>query len=185
MLLHSIFLSFLFLALLPCLRFLLLWWIGVTSEVILSWFLVLEAKQSICCPRQKKDELVILSFTTQLLCHQNPTFHSFPLQGNTHCLTSFLSLSWHLTKTMNKRKTKEELRRPAGEAIVLLHERCDIGRPRVVGAKGEEKWTHSWFILDIRLTTLNDRWDYGLWVLFSVAFEQLSELWHRLVKWGR
>lgn len=44
---------------------------------------------------------------------------------------------------MKKRKTKEEARKPAGEAIVLLHERCEIGRPRVVGAKAEEKWTHS------------------------------------------
>lgn len=44
---------------------------------------------------------------------------------------------------MKKRKTKEEARKPAGEAIVLLHERCEIGRPRVVGAKAEEKWTYS------------------------------------------
>lgn len=57
---------------------------------------------------------------------------------------------------MNKRKTKEAARKPAGEAIVLLHERCEIARPRVVGAKGEERWTHPLFILDIRLTTLND-----------------------------
>lgn len=44
---------------------------------------------------------------------------------------------------MNKRKTKEEVRKPAGEVIVSLHERCEIVRPRVVGAKAEEKWTHS------------------------------------------
>ena len=40
---------------------------------------------------------------------------------------------------MNKRKRKEEARKPAGEAIGLLPETYESGSPRVVGAKGEEK----------------------------------------------
>lgn len=84
---HSILFSFLFLALLHCLEFLLWWWIGETTDVILAWSLMLGGKHSVYCPGQNR-----MSWSPYVSQPNSSfskiLFHSFTQQRNTQCLTS-------------------------------------------------------------------------------------------------